>query len=82
MMKSSERSRKERQRVEPRGPEEFDGGAQVSCAGGRTPCSYSRPKTHDEIARALKLKVLHDAGLARFEREPTPGRPIERWLAA
>jgi hypothetical protein len=40
---------------------------------------FGRHKTGDETNRALK--VLHDSGLARFEKELTPGRPTERWFA-
>jgi hypothetical protein len=40
---------------------------------------FHRKKQEKEIARALL--VLHEKGLARFEREETAGRPVERWFA-
>jgi hypothetical protein len=39
---------------------------------------FGRHKPATEIERALLL--LHDMGRARFEKEPTKGRPIERWF--
>jgi hypothetical protein len=38
---------------------------------------FKRNKSSSELSRALL--VLHKAGRARFEREPTNGRPSERW---
>lgn len=40
---------------------------------------FDRNKSSEEIARALMF--LHNAGLARFDKEPTNGRPTERWFA-
>jgi hypothetical protein len=40
---------------------------------------FRRNKQEGEITRALYL--LHQKGLARFERQETGGRPIERWFA-
>lgn len=40
---------------------------------------FDRHKKGEEIDQALM--VLHNAGLARFEKEPTGGRPSERWFA-
>jgi hypothetical protein len=40
---------------------------------------FRRNKQEGEITRALYL--LHQKGLARFERQETGGRPIERWVA-
>jgi hypothetical protein len=40
---------------------------------------FDRNKSSDDVARALMF--LHNAGLARFEKEPTNGRPTERWFA-
>jgi len=40
---------------------------------------FHRKKPEGEITRALLL--LHQKGLARFEREDTGGRPAERWFA-
>ncbi|MCC6389108.1 MAG: helix-turn-helix transcriptional regulator [Bryobacterales bacterium] len=40
---------------------------------------FDRNKSSTEIGRALN--VLANAGLARFAREKTSGRPIERWFA-
>ena len=39
----------------------------------------SRENLVDVIGRALS--VLANAGLARFAREKTAGRPVERWFA-
>jgi hypothetical protein len=41
---------------------------------------FHRKKKEGEITRALFL--LHDRGLARFQREESGGRPIERWFAS
>jgi hypothetical protein len=40
---------------------------------------FDRNKSSSEIGRALS--VLANAGLARFAREKTAGRPVERWFA-
>jgi hypothetical protein len=40
---------------------------------------FHRRKQEGEITRALLL--LHQKGLARFERQDTGGRPVERWFA-
>lgn len=40
---------------------------------------FDRNKSSTEIGRALS--VLANAGLARFAREKTAGRPVERWFA-
>ncbi len=40
---------------------------------------FHRKKQENEITRALYL--LHQKGLARFEKEDTGGRPAERWFA-
>jgi hypothetical protein len=40
---------------------------------------FHRRKQEGEITRALFL--LHQKGLARFERQETGGRPVERWFA-
>ncbi len=40
---------------------------------------FKRNKSNSELSRGLL--VLHKAGRARFEREKTSGRPIERWWA-
>jgi hypothetical protein len=40
---------------------------------------FHRKKQEGEITRALFL--LHQKGLARFERQETAGRPVERWFA-
>jgi len=40
---------------------------------------FDRNKSSDEVTRALMC--LHNAGLARFEKERTNGRPTERWFA-
>jgi hypothetical protein len=39
---------------------------------------FGRNKSSGEIGRALGLLLEH--GLARFEKEPTSGRPTERWF--
>lgn len=40
---------------------------------------FDRNKSSTEVGRALT--VLANAGLARFAREKTGGRPVERWFA-
>lgn len=40
---------------------------------------FDRNKSSTEVGRALS--VLANAGLARFAREKTAGRPVERWFA-
>jgi len=40
---------------------------------------FHRKKQEGEITRALFL--LHSKGLARFERQESGGRPVERWFA-
>jgi hypothetical protein len=40
---------------------------------------FGRNKSAADLTRALM--VLHRAGLARFDREPTGGRSTERWFA-
>ena len=53
------------------------------CPGGMTRTEvgaiFDRNKSSSEIGRALS--VLANAGLARFAREKTAGRPTERWFA-
>jgi hypothetical protein len=53
------------------------------CPGGMTRTEvgaiFDRNKSSSEIGRALS--VLANAGLARFAREKTAGRPVERWFA-
>jgi hypothetical protein len=40
---------------------------------------FHRKKSEGDITRAVLL--LHSKGLARFERQETAGRPVERWFA-